>query len=170
MKPFSVIGMLCAAVLFSSAAWGQSRLKLDDMPARIQKQLWDLLQSCQLAGGVPQNPMKAVELANLDDDNVPDVILDEARFPCTGVEERALCAEAGCSTYVMLSDKGRWRAALDIIGSYCLDRSIEPAKFYTMQKQFLVNGSSYIINIPYRFTRGMAFQEKRADCPQPLKP
>ena len=108
--------------------------------------------------------MRALEWVDLDGDRMPDIVLDEGRFPCRGVEPEAHCPEVGCSTYVVLSDRGRWRPVLDVVGSYCLDGNATPPRFLTVQKQYLTGGGSYVMNVLYRIDRGMAFQDGQGKC------
>ena len=136
---------------------------LDTLPKRVQDDLWDLVRACNLSGGRPGDPMRAIETADLDGDGTPDLILDEARFPCRDVEPGAACRKIGCSTAITLSDHGRWRPALDFVGGYCLDRAAAPPKFMTIQQNFSASGS-YTLNVRYVFKRGMAFQEGRGKC------
>ncbi len=146
------------------AAPAQAAPGLESLPKRVQDQAWELIQACNGARGRSGDPMLAIERVDLDGDGTPDVILDEARFPCAGIAPGALCPKVGCSTYVVLSDRGRWRPALDVVGGYCIDRAESPPRFMTVQKQYLAEGGGYILNVRYRFTRGMAFQDGRGRC------
>ncbi|KAA2235381.1 hypothetical protein [Salinarimonas soli] len=137
---------------------------LDGLPKRVQDDLWEMIRACNAAGGRPGDPMRALEAVDLDGDGTPDLVLDEARFPCAGLKAGALCPSVGCSTYVTLSDRGRWRPALDVVGGYCIDRAETPARFMTVQKQYLADGGGYILNVRYRFRNGMAFQDGRGRC------
>jgi hypothetical protein len=137
---------------------------IDGLPKRVQGQVWDMIRACNAAGGRPGDPMLAIEAVELDGDGTPDLVLDEARFPCAGSKPGALCPGIGCSTYVTLSDRGRWRAALDVVGGYCIDRTTAPFRFMTVQRQYLADGGGYILNVRYRFSRGMAFQDGRGRC------
>ncbi|HYF53644.1 MAG TPA: hypothetical protein VEA41_05255 [Salinarimonas sp.] len=137
---------------------------LESVPKRVQDGVWALIQACNAGGGRPGDPMQAIERVDLDGDGADDVILDEARFPCRGLKPGALCPEVGCSTYLTLSDRGRWRPALDVVGGYCLDRSASPPRFMTVQRQYLADGGGYILNVRYRFRNGMAFQDGRGQC------
>src|ERR687886_394036 len=84
---------------------------LDNLPKRVQDDLWDLQRACNRVGGRPGDPMQAIETADLDGDGTPDVILNEGRFPCRDVEPEAACPKIGCSTAITLSNHGRWRPA-----------------------------------------------------------
>ncbi len=156
--------MLRWALLLLLAAPAQAAPGLDGLPKRVQDQLWEMIGACGARGGRAGDPLQAIERVDLDGDGTPDVVLDEARFPCRGVAAGALCPEAGCSTYVTLSDRGRWRPALDVVGGYCIDRAESPPRFMTVQKQYLADGGGYILNVRYRFSRGMAFQDGRGRC------
>ena len=145
-----------------------AKATFDTLPKRVQDQLWDLASVCNRAGGRPGDAMQAIEAVDLDGDGTPDLILDEARFPCRGVQPTALCSEVGCSTYLTLSNGGRWRPALDFVGGYCLDRSATPPRFLTIQQNFSTGGL-YTLNVLYRFRHGLAFQEGRGKCP-PTRP
>jgi hypothetical protein len=146
------------------AASAQAAPSLDGLPKRVQDQVWKMIRACNAAGGRTGDPMLAIEAVELDGDGTPDLVFDEARFPCTGLRPGALCPEFGCSTYVALSDRGRWRAALDVVGGYCIDRTGTQPRFMTVQRQYLADGSSYILNVRYGFRRGMAFQDGRGRC------
>jgi hypothetical protein len=153
---------LCAALAPLGAA-GAS-LSLDAMPKIVQTYVWDLHRACSQLGGRPGDVMQAIETADLDGDGAADVIFDEARFPCRDVRARVVCPEIGCSTFVALSDHGRWRLALDVVGGYCLDRTSAPPKFMTVQQNFTAGGAHATLNVRYVFRRGMAFQEGRGKC------
>ncbi|HEX2725925.1 MAG TPA: hypothetical protein VHN20_08920 [Beijerinckiaceae bacterium] len=155
-----IVSLLAAPTLAAAAG---AKATLDTLPKRVQDQLWELAGECNRAGGRPGDPTQAVEAADLDGDGTPDLILDEARFPCRGVKPGAVCSEVGCSTYLILSHGGRWRPALDFVGSYCLDRSVSPARFLTVQQNFATSGL-YTLNVRYRFRNGLAFQEGRGTC------
>ena len=137
---------------------------IDALPQRVQTGLWDLQRACNWVGGRPGDATQAIESADLDGDGTPDLILDEARFPCRDVEPGAACPKIGCSTYVTLSDHGRWRPALDYVGGYCLEPASKPPKLLTIQKNYSVDGGLSVLHVRYVFKRGMAFQEGRGKC------
>jgi len=156
--------LLACLVLILLLAFPARAQRFDALPKRAQDQIWAMIEACSRAGGRAGDPMRAVERVDLDADATPDVIFDEARFPCAGPRPGALCQAAGCSTYVTLSDHGRWRPALDVVGGYCIDRSADPPRFMTVQKQYLAGGGGYVLTVRYRFARGMAFQDGRGAC------
>jgi hypothetical protein len=43
-----------------------------------------MIRACNAAGGRTGDPMLAIEAVELDGDGTPDLIFDEARFPCAG--------------------------------------------------------------------------------------
>ena len=158
LLPALLLPALSAAVPAAAA-----KATLDTLPKRVQGQLWELAALCNQAGGRAGDPVQAVEAVDLDGDGTPDLILDEARFPCRGVTPGAVCSDVGCSTYLILSHGGRWRPALDFVGGYCLDRSASPPRFLTVQQNFSMSGL-YTLNVRYRFRNGLAFQEGRGTC------
>jgi hypothetical protein len=137
--------------------------RVEALPKPLQDRIWEMHSACLQTGGKTGEPMKAVEVLDLDGDELPDVIFDESRFPCLGIQG-LLCPANGCSTYIHLNRGGRWIMAFDILGSYCLDRSQTPPQFITIQKNFLSSGDSYSLNVRYRFEKGMAFQQGRGRC------
>lgn len=139
-------------------------LSFNDLPERIRSQLFDLSRRCSLLGGAPGDVMDAVAFADFDADGMPDIILDENRFVCSGLRPGAVCPPLGCSTYVTLSQRGRWRPGFEVVGSYCIDFDRSPPELITIQRNFLADGSMTIINIRYRFRRGMAFQRGLDTC------
>ncbi len=146
------------------AAASPDRLGFDDLPERIRSQLFDLSRRCSLLGGTPGDVMDAVGFADFDADGMPDVIVDENRFICQGLRPGAVCPPTGCSTYVTLSQRGRWRPGFEVVGSYCIDFDVSPPELITIQRNFRADGSMTIINIRYRFRRGMAFQRGLDTC------
>jgi hypothetical protein len=157
--------LLPALLIFavSASAAAPAPPSFEALPKRLQDQLWDLASLCNRAGGRPGDTLQAIEAVDLDGDGTPDLILDEARFPCRGVKPAAVCSEVGCSTYLTLSNGGRWRPALDFVGGYCLDRTASPPRFLTIQQNFSTSGL-YTLNVRYRFRHGLAFQEGRGHC------
>jgi hypothetical protein len=158
LLPALLLSAVSASVAMAAAPPG-----FEALPKRVQDQLWDLATICNRVGGRPGDAMQSIEAVDLDGDATPDLILDEARFPCRGVAPAAVCPEIGCSTYLTLSNGGRWRPALDFVGGYCLDRSATPPRFLTVQQNFSTSGL-YTLNVRYRFRRGLAFQEGRGKC------
>ena len=162
MRKGLVIGALLAVAASATAARASSML--DAMPPRVRQHLAELAGGCEAHGGRRGDPTAAVEAVELDGDGTADFILDEARYPCRGLENGAFCPETGCSTAVHLSNHGRWRLAFDVVGSYCLDRSSTPARFLTVQRQYRIDGTPFILNVRYRFSRGLAVQDGRGRC------
>lgn len=156
-------GLIMWAALAPSAAAGAAGT-IDALPKGVQNDLWDLQRACNQVGGRPGDAMQAIAGADLDGDGTPDLILDEARFPCRGVEPGAACPKIGCSTYITLSDHGRWRPALDFVGGYCLEPASNPPKLLTIQKNYSVEGGLSLLHVRYVFKRGLAFQEGRGKC------
>lgn len=136
----------------------------NDLPELVRNELFHYSSVCTSIGGRPGDPMAAIERVDLDGDDAPDIILDAGGFACAGVVPQAHCPEVGCSTSVFLSHGGSWRPAFDVVGSYCIDRTTTPATFVTIQRNFLADGSMTILNVRYRFSKGMAFQEGRGVC------
>jgi hypothetical protein len=157
-RAFILIFMACTSPVLAQASL------LNQLPEQARKQLWTLIETCNRIEGRVGDPMQAVETADLDGDRVADIVVDESKFPCSGLPEAALCADIGCSTYVYLSNKGRWVLAFDVVGSYCIDRTKTPPQFLTRQRSFLADGTGFELNVRYRFTKGMAFQEGRGSC------
>lgn len=151
--------VLAAALLAPEAA----RASFDALPPLAQTPVLEMVEACTQAGGQPGDPMMAIERVDLDDDGTPDVILDENRFDCRGRSFRH-CQAFGCQTTIFLSDRGRWRPSLTITGSYCLEYGRTPTRFVTIQRNFDVGGGMSILNVRYRFRRGMYFQDGRGSC------
>ncbi len=161
----STAAALLAATLFSAASIPrEAGANFNDLPEIVRDELFFLTRVCNSVGGRPGDPMAAIERVDLDGDGSSDIILDAGRFICAGVVPEAHCPEVGCSTSVYLSHRGSWRPAFDIVGSYCIDRTTAPATFVTIQRNFHADGSMTILNVRYRFSRGMAFQEGRGSC------
>jgi hypothetical protein len=156
---FALAVLLAAALSPASAA-----MRFDDLPERVRTDLFTLAQACSIIGGRPGDSMEAIAFFDLDENGELDIILDEGRFPCAGVRPDAHCREVGCSTYVTLSMRGSWRPAFDVVGSYCIDRTDDPPRFVTIQRNYHVDGTITVLNVRYRFRRGMAFQEGRGAC------
>jgi len=154
------------AATFIAVAWmpRDALANFNDLPEIVRDELFYLTRVCSSVGGSPADPMAAIERVDLDGDGVDDIILDAGRFTCAGVVPEAHCPEVGCSTSVTLSHGGNWRPAFDIVGSYCIDRTTTPATFLTIQRNFTADGSMTILNVRYRFSKGMAFQEGRGSC------
>jgi|GEM_PF-1341238 len=166
-----MIRMLLAGLVLSLAvalgtppAFATTPLAFNDLPERIRDHLFDLSRRCSLMGGTPGDVMDAVDFADFDDDGMPDIIVDENRFVCSGLRPGAVCPPLGCSTYVTLSQNGRWRPGFEVVGSYCLDFDRSPPELITIQRNFLADGSMKIMNIRYRFRKGMAFQRGLDTC------
>ena len=156
--------IVVAMLLLAPTAHAHDRLGFNDLPERIRNQLFDLSRRCSLVGGTPGNPMDAVGFADFDQDGMPDIIVDESRFPCGGFRPGTVCVQPGCRVYVTLSQNGRWRPVFDVVGSYCIDFGRSPPDLITIQRNFLADGSMTIINIRYEFRRGMAFQRGLDTC------
>ena len=160
------ITRLVSAALFLVASlfpFGASA-NFNDLPQLVRDELFYLSRMCTAVGGRSGDPMAAVAFVDFDQDGTPDIILDAGRFPCAGVREAAHCPEVGCSTSVYLSHRGSWRPAFSNVGSYCLDLAASPPRLVTIQRNFLVDGTVTILNVRFRFSRGMAFQEGRGSC------
>jgi hypothetical protein len=138
--------------------------RVEGLPKPLRDLVWTMTSACISSGGRAGDAMKAVEAIDLDEDALPDLIFDESAFPCSGLNA-PLCPQIGCSTYVYLNRKGEWKMVFDVVGSYCLDRTRTPPQFLTIQNNYLTDGGSYALNVKYRFTKGMAFQEGRGSCP-----
>jgi hypothetical protein len=136
----------------------------NDLPQLVRDELFYLSRVCTAVGGQSGDPMAAIEFFDFDEDGTPDIILDAGRFPCAGVRQEAHCPEVGCSTSVYLSHGGNWRPAFDTVGSYCIDRTSKPPRLVTIQRNFLVDGTVTILNVRFRFSKGMALQEGRGSC------
>lgn len=160
MTPRLLLALAAAGLLHA----GPAAARFESLPPRMQEQVLDLSEACRRAGGRAGNPIQAVEALDLDGDALPDFILDESRFPCRDAPPEAACPPIGCSTFVTLSAGGRWRAALDVVGSYCIDRTATPPRFVTAQRNYLTGGGGYTLHVRYRFARGMAFQDGRGTC------
>jgi len=161
----STAAALLAATLVA-VAWmpRDAAAHFNDLPEIVRDELFYLTRVCTAVGGRPGDPMTAIERVDLDGDDIPDIILDAGRFTCAGVVPEAHCPEVGCSTSVFLSHRGSWRPAFDVVGSHCIDRTTTPATFVTIQRNFIADGSMTILNVRYRFSKGMAFQEGRGSC------
>ncbi len=156
---------ICAAFFFTAwAAPASAAMRFDDLPERTRTDLFDLSRVCSVIGGRPGDAMASIEFFDFDEDGTPDIIFDEGRFPCAGVRREAWCPPIGCSTFVTLSQRGRWRPAFDVVGSYCIDRESRPARFVTIQRTFTPDGKPSVFNVRYRFRKGMAFQEGLGTC------
>lgn len=160
----TALTLLLAATLAAPLAAAATPLGFNDLPERIRNQLFDMSRRCSLMGGTPGDVMDSVAFADFDADGMPDIILDENRFVCGGLRPGAVCPPLGCSTYVTLSQNGRWRPGFEVVGSYCIDFDRSPPELITIQRNFLADGSMTIINIRYRFRRGMAFQRGLDTC------
>jgi hypothetical protein len=151
---------LLAALLAPDAA----RASFDDLPAIVQAKALAMMDACRRAGGQPGNPIAAIERVDLEDDGRPDLVLDENRFDCRG-RQSMHCARIGCETFVFLHRRwSGWRQALSLVGSYCIEYGERPPRFVTIQRNFDFNGGSDILNVRYRFRRGMYFQDGRGTC------
>lgn len=151
--------------LLAAPAGGISAASFNErLPQPIQKHLWELIEACGAVGGRAGEPTEAVEALDLDGDGARDFILDQGRFPCRDVPPGAICNEVGCSTYVLLAWGERWRLAFDVVGGYCIDAASDPPRLVTIQKNHVVGGGAYMLNVRYRFAKGMAFQEGRGRC------
>jgi hypothetical protein len=165
MRKMRVAAALLAAAFLAVASMPRdAAANFNDLPEIVRDELFYLTRICNSIGGRPGNPMTAIEEIDLDGDAILDIILDAARFTCAGVAPAAHCPDVGCSTSVFLSHRGNWRPAFDIVGSYCIDRTTTPATFVTIQRNFIADRSMTILNVRYRFSKGMAFQEGRGSC------
>jgi hypothetical protein len=161
----SPIRLLLAVVFLAAAILpSQANMRFEELSERVKNQLVEMSRICTLVGGRPGDPLRAIEFFDLDDDGTPDIIYDESRLACAGVAPGAWCDAIGCRTYVTLSQRGSWRPAFDVVGSYCIDHSNAPPRFVTIQRNYSVDGTMTILNVRYRFRRGMAFQDGRGTC------
>jgi hypothetical protein len=164
MRKMRVAAALLAAASLAVASMPRAAANFNDLPEIVRDEILYLTRICNSIGGRPGDPMAAIEEIDLDGDGIPDIILDAGRFICSGVAPEAHCPDVGCSTSVFLSHRGNWRPVFDIVGSYCIDRTTQPATFVTIQRNFIANGSMTILNVRYRFSKGMAFQKGRGSC------
>lgn len=165
LRKFPWLALIVAGMLLPAPEIrANDGLGFNDLPERIRNQLFNLSRRCSLQGGNAGDPMDAVAFADFDSDGMPDIVLDENRFPCGGLLRGAVCMQPGCRTYVTLSHDGRWRPVFDVAGSYCIDFDRSPPDLITIQRNFLADGSMNIINIRYEFRRGMAFQRGLDTC------
>lgn len=151
---------LLAALLAPEAA----RASFDALPPIVQARALAMVEACREAGGQPGDPMAAIERVDLEGDGRPDAILDQNRFDCHG-RQSMHCPQIGCETFVFLDRRwGGWTQALSLVGSYCIEYSQRPPRFVTIQRNFDFDGGSNMLNVRYRFRRGMYFQDGRGAC------
>lgn len=151
--------VLCAALLVPAGA----RADFADLPDMAKARALRMVEACTAAGGRPTDPMRAIERVDLDADGTPDVVLDENRFDCRD-RPSLHCDPIGCETVVFLSHGGRWKLGFDVIGSYCIERDRDPARFVTIQRNFIADGRVTIINVRYRFRNGLYYQDGQGSC------
>lgn len=164
MRFVTAAACFVAACLAATLIPRGAAANFNDLPELVRDELFYYSSVCTSVGGRPGDPMAAIEVVDLDGDGAPDIVLDAGRLACTGIVPQAHCPEVGCSTSIFLSDSGKWRPAFDIVGSYCIDRTTTPSSFVTVQRNFLADGTMTILNVRYRFSKGMAFQDGRGVC------
>lgn len=152
------------ALLAALLAPDPARASFEDLPPIVQNKALAMVEACRRAGGEPGNPMAAIERVDLEDDGRPDVVLDQNRFDCRG-RQAMHCPPIGCETFVFLNKRwSGWKLVLSLVGSYCIEYGRRPPQFVTIQRNFDFNGGSDILNVRYRFRRGMYFQDGRGSC------
>ncbi|MGP9819665.1 hypothetical protein ACTZWW_06595 [Salinarimonas sp. NSM] len=152
--------LLLAPLLASRPA----EARLDDLPDLIQARALAMMEACRAAGGSPGDPMSAIERLDLTGNGRPDAILDENRFDCRG-RQSMHCAPIGCETFVFVNQRWTgWKQILSLVGSYCIEYGQRPPRFVTIQRNHSFDGGSEILNVRYRFTRGVYLQDGRGSC------
>lgn len=152
------------ALLAALTAPQAARASFSGLPPVVQDKALAMVEACQRAGGFPGDPMMAIERVDLEDDGRLDVILDQNRFDCRGAQSMH-CPAIGCETFVFLNRRwGGWKQALSLVGSYCIEYGARPPRFVSIQRNYSFNGGSEILNVRYRFRRGMYFQDGRGSC------
>lgn len=166
MRTHRPIASLLAAALLATAflAPDPAHARLDDLPTPIRERALAMVEACRRAGGVPGDPMMAVERVDLTGNGRADAILDQNRFACRG-RPSMHCPQIGCETFVFLNRRWTgWKQVLSLVGSYCIEYGERPPRFVTIQRNFSFDGDSEILNVRYRFTRGIYFQDGRGTC------
>ncbi|WP_029030143.1 hypothetical protein [Salinarimonas rosea] len=152
---------LLVAVLLTARP---AEARLDELPDLVQSRATAMVEACRAAGGRPGDPMMAIERIDLTGNGRPDAILDQNRFDCHG-RQSMHCAPAGCETFVFVDRRWiGWKQILSVVGSYCIEYGQRPPRFVTIQRNHSFDGGSEILNVRYRFTRGVYFQDGRGRC------
>lgn len=159
MRALRTMLVLTATLLAPSLA----RATIADLPDLPRSAVETMVGHCVAAGGRPGNAAMAIERIDLDGDGTPDVILDENRLECRD-RPFAHCQEFGCQTSIFLSHRGSWKPSLIVTGSYCIEYGRSPPSFVTIQRNFNIDGAMQIVNVRYRFRRGLYFQDGRGVC------
>ncbi|WP_372425746.1 hypothetical protein [Salinarimonas chemoclinalis] len=153
-------GLLACALLSA----GPAEARLESLPDLIQTKALQMVDACRRAGGNPGDPMMAIERIDLTGNGRPDAILDENRFDCHG-RQSMHCPQVGCETFVFVNRRWLgWKQILSVVGSYCIEYGQRPPRFVTIQRNHSFDGGSEILNVRYRFNRGVYFQDGRGRC------
>lgn len=162
--PLLACVLLACLVLSLVALAAPAQARLDALPEMVQRRALAMVDACQRAGGSPGDPMMAIERVDLTGNGRPDLVLDENRFDCHG-RQSMHCAPIGCETFVFVDQRWTgWKQILSVVGSYCIEYGERPPRFVTIQRNFTFDGGSEILNVRYRFTRGMYLQDGRGSC------